>query len=84
LNSAVLSILLVPHFGDESVAQQQRDSATNSEAAIDETPAEWDTAYRSSDESERDNASASDQAEGDDPFITDRIEVGSDKRNSDH
>jgi hypothetical protein len=34
--------------------------------------------------SERDDASAGNQADGDDPYIADRIAVGSEKRNGDH
>jgi hypothetical protein len=38
----------------------------------------------SSDKSERDDASTGDQPKGDNPFIADRIDAGSDKRNCDN
>ena len=62
---------------------EKRDGTRYSEAAIDDPPAKWNAADRSSDEGERKNACAGDKAENDDPFVADWIEVGSDKRGSD-
>ena len=64
--------------------EQEWDTAEKSEAAVDKTPGERNAPYRASDEGKRDDSNASDQPEGDHPLVADRVDVGTEKCDSDH
>jgi hypothetical protein len=73
----------LPFYGlklfNVSLADNQRNRAYDSEAAVDQTPVEGDTAYIAGDERQRHNTCARDQTESDHPFVPYWIPHRSDK-----
>ena len=65
---------LMLEFENKPSAQQKRYNAEDSETTIDEPPGDGDASDMPSDEGQRDNTSAGDQAEGDDPLVTNRVD----------
>src|SRR5664279_3857987 len=68
---------------DGSPADQEWQSAEDSETAIDEAPRKWDSAKVAGDESKRDDSGTGNQTKGDDPLVANRIDVGANKHNCD-
>ncbi len=64
-------------------ADQERDAAKDSEAAIDEAPRNRNASDRSGDESERNDACTGNQAELDDPLVPYRVNIRTDERDGD-
>jgi hypothetical protein len=65
-------------------ADQQRNTTDNSEAAVDEAPSKRDTSELASDEGQGDDSGTSDEAEGNNPLVSDRIDIGTDKTDGDN
>ena len=61
-------------FDDKPSAQHKRYNSKHSETRIDEAPCDWDAADMSSNEGERDHTPAGNQAEGDDPLVTNGVD----------
>ena len=54
-------------------ADEKGDGSDDAEAAVNETPGEWDATEWAGDEGKRDHGDAGDHAELEHPFVTDRI-----------
>lgn len=62
---------------------QEDGSADDAEAAVDEAPPGRDAADGAGDQREKEDAGGADEAEGDDPFVADRVEVWADEEDRD-
>lgn len=58
---------------DRSPANQEWNASEDAEAAVHQSPGEWDTADGAGDEGKRNDARARNQPEGDEPIVAHRI-----------
>lgn len=65
-------------------ANQKWDAAEHAKAAIDETPAEGDTADGAGDQGEGNYSGAGDEAEVNEPFVADWVNERANEGNRDH
>ena len=68
---------------DVPPAEQKRNSAEDSETAIDTSPRDRNATNMSCDERQWNHSSTSDEPEGDHPLVTDRIAIPAEERNGD-
>ena len=69
---------------NQTPAEEKRDRAEDTEAAIDETPAEGDAADGAGDQREWNDAGAGDEAEGDDPLVAHGIDERADEEDGEN
>jgi len=68
---------------DGSPADHEWQSTEDAKATVDKTPRQRDATDLAGDERERNDAGAGNQAEGDNPLVADRIDVGTNECNGD-
>ena len=65
-------------------ADGERNGSEYPKAAVDPAPSKWNSAHVAGDKRQREDSRTGDEAEGDEPFITHRIDVRPDERDGDH
>ena len=79
----MLSVVTALESMNRPDTDQERNSAEDAEAAIDEAPRHGDASDRSGDEGKRDHAGARDQTKLDNPLVADGVNIGTDERDGD-
>lgn len=71
------------HLRGEGANSEEDGAADEAEAAVDAAPIDGDAADGAGDEGEEEDADGADEAEGDDPFVADGVEVWADEEDGD-